>query len=109
MKLVIAVVQDQDGGQLNEALIQANLRVTKLASTGGFLKQGNTTFMIGANEDQVEQVLMIIKENCKSRTEFITPMTSIESHIESYTPQPIEIQVGGATVFIVPIEQYHKF
>src|SRR5690606_21136355 len=65
VKLIIAVVQDRDSNRLSRALVRENLRVTKLASTGGFLREGNTTFLIGVDDDQVEKVLRIIRENSR--------------------------------------------
>ena len=66
MKLIIAVVQDQDSNRLSKALVENNFRATKLATTGGFLKSGNTTFMIGTEDIRVDRALQIIKDNCRS-------------------------------------------
>lgn len=110
MKLVIAVVQDKDSQRLSNALVKKNIRATKLASTGGFLKSGNTTFLIGVDDERVNEVLKIIKENCKAREQLVSPVsTSLGGNADSYIPYPVEVQVGGATVFVMPIEQFHQF
>lgn len=108
MKLVIAVVQDKDSHRLSNALVKENIRATKLASTGGFLKSGNTTFLIGVQDERVDGVLQVIKENCKSREQLVSPVSTI-GNADSYIPYPVEVQVGGATVFVLPIEQFHQF
>ncbi|SDW85200.1 Uncharacterized protein YaaQ [Marininema mesophilum] len=107
--MVIAIVQDKDSNRLSQALVESNIRATKLASTGGFLKSGNTTFMIGIEEDRIEGVLALIKENCQSREQVMAPLSSIGGNVESYVPYPVEVQVGGATVFILPIDQFIQF
>ena len=107
--MIIAVVQDKDSGKLSTALIKNNFGATKLATTGGFLKSGNTTFMIGTEEHKIDTVLEIIKDNCQTRKQFVTPVAPMGGHTDSYVPYPIEVQVGGAIVFILPIEQFHHF
>lgn len=109
MKLVIAIVQDKDSHRLSNALVEQTVRATKLATTGGFLKAGNTTFLIGVDDDRVDDVLKIIKENCKSREQLVSPVSSLGGNADSYIPYPVEVQVGGATVFVLPIEQFYQF
>lgn len=106
MKLVIAVVQDKDSNRLLNALVQEDFRATKLASTGGFLKAGNTTFMIGVENGKVSQLLDIIKQNCQARNQLVAPVSPLGGNAESYVPYPVEVQVGGATVFVIPVEQF---
>ena len=109
MKLVIAIVQDKDSHRLSNALVKENVRATKLASTGGFLKAGNTTFFIGVDDNRIDEVKQIIKENCKAREQLVTPVSSLGGNADSYIPYPVEVQVGGATVFVLPIEQFDQF
>jgi uncharacterized protein YaaQ len=108
MKLIVAVVQDKDSIKLIEALMVKGYRATKLASTGGFLKEGNTTLLIGVDTDKVPEVLGIIRKTCKSREQLVTPLTPVGGPVDSYVPYPIEVIVGGATVFVVNVEQYEK-
>ncbi|WP_274365816.1 cyclic-di-AMP receptor [Paenibacillus thermotolerans] len=109
MKLVIAVVQDKDSNRLSNALIAQGIRATKLASTGGFLRAGNTTFMIGIEDDRIPDVLSVIKANCKVRDQLVTPVTPMGGTTDSYIPFPVEVQVGGAAVFIMPVERFEHF
>ena len=109
MKMIIAVVQDQDSNKLSSALVEHNFRATKLASTGGFLKSGNTTFMIGTEDARVEKALSVIRENCQSREQLVAPVSPMGGNADSYVPYPVGVEVGGATVFVLPIEQFHHF
>jgi uncharacterized protein YaaQ len=109
MKLVIAVVQDKDSNRLSNALIKEGFRATKLASTGGFLRAGNTTFMIGTEDDRVPEVLQVIRANCKIREQLVTPVSPMGGTTDSYIPFPVEVQVGGAAVFVMPVERFEHF
>ncbi|MGN1401125.1 MAG: cyclic-di-AMP receptor [Bacillus sp. (in: firmicutes)] len=109
MKMIVAVVQDKDSNRLSSALVEHNFRATKLATTGGFLKSGNTTFLIGTDEIRVDKCLEIIKANCQSRDQLVAPISPMGGNADSYVPYPVEIQVGGATVFVLPIEQFYHF
>ncbi|MDQ0177926.1 cyclic-di-AMP receptor [Bacillus chungangensis] len=109
MKLILAVVQDQDSNRLSSALVEYNFRATKLASTGGFLKSGNTTFIIGTEDIRVDKCLQVIQDNCKSREQLMAPVSPMGGNADSYVPYPVEVEVGGATVFVLPVEQFHQF
>ncbi|KPV44685.1 cyclic-di-AMP receptor [Alicyclobacillus ferrooxydans] len=109
MKMVIAIVQDKDSPKLQQNLVNAGVRATKLASTGGFLHAGNTTFLIGTNSDRVHEVLELIRTSCRSREQVVTPMSPMGSQVESYVPYPVSVQVGGATVFVLDVEQFEQF
>lgn len=109
MKMVMAVVQDKDSPRLAQNLVKKGIRATKLASTGGFLHAGNTTFMIGVSDEQMEDVLEVIRTSCRSREQVVTPMSPMGSQLESYVPYPVTVQVGGATVFVLDIERFEQF
>ncbi|MFH5186720.1 cyclic-di-AMP receptor [Paenibacillus sp. TAB 01] len=109
MKLVIAVVQDKDSNRLSNALIKEGFRATKLASTGGFLRAGNTTFMIGIEDERINEVMTVIKANCKIREQMVTPVSPMGGTTDSYIPFPVEVQVGGAAVFVLPVERFEHF
>ena len=110
MKLMIAIVQDEDAGKLIGELMDQNFGVTKLATTGGFLKSGNTTLLIGIDESRYDECLAIIEKVCKSRKQIApspSPMAGNGS-TGAYVPYPIEVMVGGATVFVMNVEQFIK-
>lgn len=109
MKLIIAVVQDKDSAKLAQNLVKENIRATKLASTGGFLHAGNTTFLIGTEDHLVDHVKSVIQQSCKAREQVVAPMSPMGASMESYIPYPVNVQVGGATVFVLDIEQFAQF
>ena len=109
MKLIMAVVQDKDSALLSDELVEANIRATKLSSSGGFLRSGNTTFMIGVEEEQVEEVLNIIKVNCESREQYMATPVNMDTPLNGNMAYPMQVHVGGATVFVLPVESFHQF
>lgn len=109
MKLIMAVVQDKDSNRLSSALVKENFQATKLASTGGFLRSGNTTFLIGINDNRVPRLLDIIKENCQSREQMVAPISPMGGNADSYIPNPVEVEVGGATVFVLSVDDFKHF
>lgn len=109
MKLVIAVIQDKDSNRLSNALVREGFRATKLASTGGFLRAGNTTFLIGIEDERVHEVLQVIGAICKVRDQLVTPVSPMGGSTDSYIPFPVEVQIGGAAVFVVPVERFEHF
>jgi uncharacterized protein YaaQ len=109
MKLVLAVVQDKDANRLMSALGNENLQSTKLSSTGGFLREGNTTLIIGVEDEQVEKTLEIIKRNCSKREQMVAPISPMGGNADSFIPKPVNIEVGGATVFVLPVDTFMRF
>lgn len=106
MKLVIAIVQKEDSNNLQKALVKNNFRATKLATSGGFLSQGNTTFLVGCEDEQVDDILKVIKQESRAREEIATPhMVSTGYEIT----QPLKITVGGATCFVVSVDKFKRF
>ena len=107
MKLILAIVQDQDTERTTKALNAADYRVTRVASTGGFFSVGNTTLMIGIQDDQVESIIRILKETCERRTRLIPAGPNI---IESAAMMGafVEVEVGGATVFVLDVEHFEQ-
>lgn len=107
MKVILAIVQDKDSQQLQTHLVKENFRATKLPSTGGFLKAGNCTFVIGVEDEKVDEALQVIKKNCHTRTQYVTP-SFILPDAGSMT-DPVEVQVGGATCFVLPVDKFVRF
>lgn len=109
MKLVIAIVQDKDANKLRSEFVKKDFRATRLSTTGGFLKSGNTTYMIGVADERLEEVLTLIKETSRTRQQFMTPPVNIDAQMDSTAGYPVEVEVGGATVFVMPVDQFHQF
>jgi uncharacterized protein YaaQ len=108
MKLVVAIVHNEDAGALVDALLEREHRATRLHSSGGFLKQSNATIIVGVDDDRVEEILGIVRDTCTARTQTVNPMPPIMEPGEFFMPYPLEVEVGGATVFILPVERFER-
>jgi uncharacterized protein YaaQ len=108
VKLIVAIVHNEDAGALVDALLEHEYRTTRLQSSGGFLKQSNATIVDGWDDDKVEDVLAIVRGNCTSRTQIVNPMPPIMEPGEFFLPYPLEVEVGGATVFVLPVERSER-
>ncbi len=108
VKLVLAIVNPDDAGPLVDALLDHEFRATRLHSSGGFLKQSNATVILGVDDDAIEEVLEVIRDTCHSRTQLVNPMPPILEPGEFFLPYPLEVDVGGATVFVLPVERLER-
>ena len=108
MKLIIAIVQDEDASRLISNLMSEGFSVTKLATTGGFLRSGNTTLLLGIDDDKFDSAMKIIERVCKSRKQLATSPSPISGTTGVYVPYPVEVMVGGATVFVMNVERFEK-
>ena len=109
MKLIMAIVQDKDSNRLANEFIDNNIRATKLSSTGGFLKAGNSTFIIGIEDERVQEALELIKKTCQSRKQYVSTPMSLDISLDGQVPYPVEVEVGGAPVFVMPVEGFHQY
>jgi len=104
MKLIVAIVHDDDTRDITDKLSKAGFSVTKLSSSGGFLKLGNTTLICGVDDDKVQEVVKIIEEEGKSRTQLMPVSSGLFKAIQPLS----EITVGGATIFVLNVEDFIK-
>ena len=107
MKLIIAIINRDDANSVTRALSKNGFSSTRLSTTGGFLMAGNVTLLIGVEESKVQPVLDLIHEHSHARKEMI-PATTQLTHA-SYAPANVEVTVGGATIFVVDVEQFQRF
>lgn len=107
MKLIFAIVNSDDSVAVSKALTKNNFFATKLASTGSFLSSGNTTFLICTEDEKVEDVIQIISEKSHRRKQFVQN-NMLNFSGESFGSFPIEVQVGGATIFVTDVERFEK-
>ena len=108
VKLVVAIVHNEDAGALVDGLLDREYRATRLHSSGGFLKQSNATVILGVDDDQVDEVIGIVRATCTARTQVVNPMPPIMEPGEFFMPYPLEVEVGGATVFVLPVERIER-
>ena len=108
MKLIIAIIQDEDAGEVISHLNEAKFQVTRLNTKGGFLRAGNTTILTGVEKEKLDEALKIIEDNSKARTQYATLPSSVGA-MHGFILAPIEVKVGGATVLVLDVEHFYKF
>lgn len=108
MKLVFAIVHDEDGPKVMEELNRNGFSVTKLCSTGGFLKAGNTTLLVGVDEEHLDEVIEVIKKKSRSRKQIINSNMTPNGVGGMFIPYPVEVVVGGATIFVLNVDRFEK-
>ncbi len=111
MKLLVIIVQDADAPRLQDALVKNRIPVTKLSSTGGFLRRGSTTFISGVKDDQVDFVEHLVDSNSRMRTVVQPSLGDVPMRkMLDVTPgkEPQKFAIGGATVFILDVEEFEK-
>ena len=108
MKLLIAIIQEQDMDKLSKALAKANIFATLLQSQGTFLKQKNITVLMALEENNIDNVLKIFKKCCVAKQQLLSapPVSSMPG--EFIMPQPTEITVGGATIMVLDLNRFEK-
>lgn len=106
MKLVYAIVNNDDTYAVSKGLLKNGIRATKLSSTGGFLMSGNTTFMICCENDEVDNVIEVCKKHSRKRKHFVPSSTIMEQELGASIP--VEVTIGGATIFVTDIERFEK-
>lgn len=106
MKLILAIVSNDDSHNVSTLLTKENYSVTRLATTGGFLKAGNTTIIVGTDDEKVDHVIELIGQESKKRVEVVPSSASYD--LGRFASFPVEVEVGGATIFVLDIEQFLK-
>lgn len=106
MKLIVAIVNKDDANKVQKGLVQNRFFATKLTTAGTFLRAGNATFLIGVNDEKVQDALEVIEKYSKKRTKLVP--NTIVNEFGSFSSLPLEVEVGGATVFVLPIDQFIK-
>lgn len=106
MKLLLAIVSNDDASSVTSALNKKRFQTTKLATTGGFLSKGNTTIILGVEDNKVDEAISIIGEESKSREEVIPNTQGFET--TEIMSAPITVKVGGATIFVLNVDQFKK-
>jgi uncharacterized protein YaaQ len=105
MKLVIAVIHDQDADPLFRSLAAAGMRATRIGSSGGYLRNANATVFVGVEDEQLRECIGIIERTCRRRLHRVSPDTVPEYadlELESIAP----VQQGGGVFFVMPVERF---
>ena len=109
MKMIYAIVRNDNEDDVVSQLTQHHYSVTRLSTTGGFLRKGNTTLMIGAEDEKVDEVISLIKQECGQHQKLTVNMPYISgTSMVNYATMPMHVEGGGATIFVVNVERYEK-
>jgi uncharacterized protein YaaQ len=107
MKLVTCIIHNRDKNRVTDKLIEAGFKFTIIGSTGGFLREGNTTFLIGTEPSEVDALMVLFKENCCAREQIVN-VGSMETP-GGLMGAPVKVPVGGAVVFVMDVERFERF
>lgn len=108
MKLVVAVIHEKDQRHVQDSLLESGFQFTNVASTGGFLREGNITLMIGVDENQVDALIGVIRESCQTREQYVNVMPPTMEPVGTVIPSPVKVLVGGAIIFVLDVERFEK-
>jgi uncharacterized protein YaaQ len=109
LKLAVCIVHNRDRGRITDELVKAGFKFTVIGSTGGFLREGNTTILIGTEEPELPTLQRLIGENCQSREQLVNVMPFEAAPPGAFIPSPVKVPVGGAVMFVMNVEQFHRF
>jgi uncharacterized protein YaaQ len=105
MKMIMAIVQPDDASRAIRALNEAGFRVTRMATQGGWLRRENVTLLVGVNDDQMMDALRVLKQSVQRRMTYVSVPGEMTG---AYSPQPLEVEVGGATIFVLDVERFER-
>lgn len=109
MKLAICIVHNRDKGRVSDELVRAGYKFTVVGSTGGFLKEGSSTFFIGTDEAEIPALLAVVEQNCKAREQLVNVAAFEPTPPIGLIPSAVKVPVGGSVVFILDVDQFHRF
>jgi uncharacterized protein YaaQ len=105
MKLIMAIISSDDARDALDRLTKAGFRATVISTTGGFLREGNTTIFLGTEDQKVAQAVEVLRQTCRRRTQWVSPLPTLEGPGLEIS-EPIEVSVGGAVIFVMNVEQF---
>ena len=108
MKLIIAIIHERDKQRVSDALLQAGHKFTNIATTGGFLRDGNCTLLVGADDEQVDDVISVLRECCSTREQYVNQPPIDALGAGGMLMNPIKVSVGGAIIFVVDVERFER-
>ncbi|MDI9634754.1 cyclic-di-AMP receptor [Kamptonema cortianum] len=109
MKLVVCVVHNRDKNRLTDEMVKAGFKFTVIGSAGGFLREGNTTFLIGTEVERLGELKAVIRENCEQREQLVNVTPFDAGAAGALLPNPVRVPVGGAVAFVIPVEEFERF
>lgn len=109
MKLATCIIHNCDKNRVTDRLVQEGFKFTIIASTGGFLREGNTTMLIGVEEEQVAPLKTIMREECQTREQLVNSMPYETALPGAYLSDPVKVPVGGAVMFLTEVAEFDRF
>ncbi len=109
LKLAVCIVHSRDRNRITAELVKAGFKFTVIGSTGGFLREGNTTILIGVEAEELPTLETLIGRNCQSREQLVNVMPFEAAPPGAFIPSPVKVPVGGAVMFVIHVEQFHRF
>jgi uncharacterized protein YaaQ len=106
-KLVVIITSNDEAETLIRKLVERGYPATKVSSTGGFLRKGNATIFSGVEAGDIDNVVALIGDVCKARTDLV-PAQALPFPESIYPAEPVQVRVGGAIVFVLPVERFEK-
>jgi uncharacterized protein YaaQ len=108
LKLLITIIHERDHSRVSDSLLGTGYKFTKISSTGGFLRDGNATLLIGVEEEDVDTVIGLVRDSCKTREQYVSLPTPDAIPGGAFIPSPVKVTVGGAVIFIVDVERFER-
>ncbi len=108
MKMLITIIHERDHHRVSDTLLTAGYKFTKVSTTGGFLRDGNATLLIGVDDDDVDVVMGLVKDSCKTREQYVSLPPPDVMPAGTFIPNPVRVSVGGAVVFVVDVERFER-
>lgn len=109
MKLAIVIVHNRDRAKMTDSLLHEGFKFTVIGSTGGFLREGNTTVLIGVEEERVKELEQAVAQNCSSRDQYVNVGSMETAPPAAFVSSPIKVKVGGAIFFLLDVEKFDRF
>lgn len=109
MKLAVLIVHHRDKGRVTEALLRAGFKFTTIGSSGGFLREGSVTLLIGVNEDDLPTLRQVVAENSQRREQMVSVAAFESAGTPAFAPNAVKVQVGGAVLFVIDVDSFERF
>lgn len=109
MKLAVCIVHNRDRNKLTDEMLKAGFKFTVIGSTGGFLREGNSTLLIGVEDELVASLKEIVQASCKAREQMVNVMPFEAAPPGAFIPSPVKVPVGGAVMFFLDVNEFVRY
>jgi uncharacterized protein YaaQ len=109
MKLAVCIVHNRDRNKLTDELLKAGFKFTVIGSTGGFLREGNSTLLIGFDDELAASLKEIVQASCKAREQMVNVMPFEAAPPGAFIPSPVKVPVGGAVMFFLDVNEFVRY